>query len=396
MIDFSVRFLKTFLVFVIVVPPYFIYGQILELFEDDIDDQDNELEFAETSLVQASNNDFFEQMAEFEHESKESFDLSSLFTKFNEFEKEFHAFEDIYHNINHHLCAKDADCVGHVDGEKCDQSSKHCVERKCVGYGFLTGCGYYGKRRLCKNKKCVMCDRDKYGAAAGCIGPNGACKNDIKCVECTKDSDCYKQHRLHGTRACDIMTNKCVACMNDQHCNGNYNGQTCKVDAFKSKANKCVQCVKNANCPNGQLCNNEQCKCQNDGGCHDVDKEKCDLSDGKCKMCLKNSDCLGMCDSKFGVCVACMANISELDGRNAGCDDAAKPFCDVSSNPQNQQKCEACAKNEHCGSSMIDRCCIHPFDGNQCYQMVCDQFGDNCQIPAKLLNPKKCADYGFL
>ncbi len=201
-------------------------------------------------------------------------------------------------------CTAAADCD---DGNDCTTES--CTAMSCGSASVAAGTMCMGG--VCDGMgACETCaDTAAPGMTdAGCSGMTPACVVSgavAECVECADDADC-------GTGVCDLGTNTCVACRDDNTGAGLDSG--CAMGApicdLSAGAPECVRCLDDAA---GAL----------DVGC-DADAPVCDDT-GAAHVCLACEDTAG-------------GDMTDL-----GCD-AAIPVCDDSGPPL----CVECTVDDHC------------------------------------------------
>jgi hypothetical protein len=88
---------------------------------------------------------------------------------------------------------------------------------------------------------------------------------------CSSQSDCPP------SLVCNTSTNKCVPCINDTNCT---NPGLPKCDLNR---NVCLQCLTLADCPDGEICKNSNCRipCTTQSDCISSGKT-CDVAQGIC------------------------------------------------------------------------------------------------------------------
>ena len=141
--------------------------------------------------------------------------------------------------------AKASDTNECYDFNKCENS--FCANGTCK----ISHCTELTKLPCGDNGECVdVVETEAHCGSCdiSCEGTTPACVNR-QCVECKKDENCLKTDSTTTTPFCNTATNKCVECLNSDHCANNENG-------FKFCNNSvCRQCIKYTDCvkPEGGL-----------------------------------------------------------------------------------------------------------------------------------------------
>ena len=130
------------------------------------------------------------------------------------------------------------------------------------------------------------------------------------CVQCLNNNEC-------ANSVCDTSTKSCVECLGDEDCDNN---QVCLTQA-STEDNACVECRGNAECLDAQasLCSaaNECAPCAADADCSHLE-ELGQCVAGTCRECTtdtENADCGGnVCDPSTFTCTNIqIANTGDLD-----------------------------------------------------------------------------------
>jgi hypothetical protein len=134
-----------------------------------------------------------------------------------------------------------------IDNEDCPFSNV-CRNNACEFFCEVDDA--CGARELCQQGACVEVD---CRVDAHC--PNGVCTEDNTCVQCEEGADCAELECDGG--ACVCSANACVQCGADADCAAGF----CEVNA-----GQCVDCLVSDQCADGQICFENGCVEQPDGG----------------------------------------------------------------------------------------------------------------------------------
>lgn len=226
------------------------------------------------------------------------------------------------------------------------------------------------------------CSADQYCAGGTCQPRSGGRPDD----SCSTHNDCSVG------RYCNILTGRCVDCLNEDHCElglicrddgtcGDDSGCSSNFDCgglvCDTTSGNCVQCLTSADCPMGQTCRDEQCvtsdggdpQCNTQADC-DPYGRICDMATGRCLPCTSDVEC--------GAGKICSAGTCTIDGGGGGGGGGGDGSC------SSRDECTPQACNILVGMCMP---CIMDFD---CFDisdiftgvvMICDPMTGNCVDP---------------
>ncbi len=235
-------------------------------------------------------------------------------------------------------CLKDTHCK---PNQKCDLKTYTCKQSGCK-----TDRDCKVPVPACLKGKCVECtDAKKH------CPKNYLCKNN-KCVNCQKDSDCKAfnpspPYAYRSTQIC--LANKCQnGCRRDSDCSLGY---ICKKNICEKG------CRSNRDCPQSSVCKNNQCVkvCRSRYDCYrQRDRRVCDTKSGVCVQCLSSREC----QIYYGRDFASRKPVCNLKEKRCGCwkssdcrttfPNSVQPTCDLKKN-----ECVECTKDVHCRRGLI-------------------------------------------
>ena len=195
------------------------------------------------------------------------------------------------------------------------------------------------------------------GGGAGTTGTGGRAAGDAGRIACGTANNGTGCNPNGNNRVCDLANNRCVQCTSDADCAANPNqmgNPFCDTVGMNGQGlpnDTCEECITNAQCPAGQVCNNNNCQmtCTTDAECAAANPALpvCNLTamPAQCVQCLTNTQCAG---------------VTDMNG-------VARPFCRLPMT-QNAFSCRACITTADCAAGLT--CsnggnCNMPFDGGR-------------------------------
>lgn len=263
-------------------------------------------------------------------------------------------------------CETDGDCGGNANGPKCKTIYNKCT---CEGDGDCAKAPYTTCAEPYTAATYKHCQRPCAGDA-DCVGKGGACDTSTsKCVACLDDSHCQSSY----WPVCDVARKKCVECKNDSHCAGS-------EPYCDAASGTCVACESNADCQgsqNGSVCDAGSCGCSADVDCKGAYPWGGTCIAGSCG-CSTDADCAGnpngptcyaahnkctcsgdaQCtEAPYTTCAAPYSSASYTHCQKPCASDAdcagltGLATCDTATG-----KCVACMKDGDCTSSLYQYC----------------------------------------
>ncbi|MBQ4471687.1 MAG: hypothetical protein II942_00350, partial [Alphaproteobacteria bacterium] len=329
------------------------------------------------------------------------------------------------------VCVRDHCCQPCTEWSE-EQSS--CVSVDC-GDTPIIWVYPWGYVPVCKDGYCPDGTPCQEGGVCSNHCPSGKvwCQRKLKCVECEKNSDCVNK----DGKLCDTVANICVNCRYDADCkNGKICRQTDPADVTSktcvcpgktewSETRQCCVCSSNDDCPEGQICN-ENNICVPDKPCTttaDCDTgEVCDEENGVCVECLEDNDCTDgkVCNSQhmcvcpgkttwdeIKQCCSCTENSDCLDGQVCNSDHICvcpgKTVWDPSKNCCSCTADEDCLEGQVCNSDHIcvcpgktvwnpsKNCCTCTADDDCPAGQICNE-ENKCETPIPCNDDSVCPD----
>jgi len=144
------------------------------------------------------------------------------------------------------------------------------------------------------------------GGATGAGGLGG--EGGASPVECG-DATCTE-----ALPYCDVLTDTCVECLNDQYCAASFGEGGCKLSTHT-----CVECIEASDCrsPTASVCADDACEeCRQDEQCtHLTATPTCDAENGACVECTPDNE--SACDGHSCDPATLACTTTQLGSRSA-------------------------------------------------------------------------------